>query len=258
MRKTLAVISTLAILALIVGFGLLPALRVYWWWSESNPIRRGATTAARVGCLSCHGPEGTTGLPDPNTGVEVPTWDGGVPMMYVSGPDEVREYILDGVSKRRAASASAQAERERSAIRMPAYRDVLNAREVEDLVAYFMAASQMESIADEVASKGRDLVRAHRCESCHGFAGAGGVLNPGSFKGYIPGWRGADYDELVLDEGELRQWILEGGIERFATDRLASYFVSRQRVQMPPYKQVLTAQETDAVVAYLDWVRSKR
>ncbi len=242
--------------ALILALGTLPAMRAYWWSRESNPIRRGAAIAARVGCLSCHGPDGTAGLPDPNTGEEVPTWDGGVPMMYVSGPDEVREYILDGVSKRRAASASASSLRERSAIKMPAYRDVLEPHEVEDLVAYFMTVSGMTHIPDEVASRGRDLVRQHRCESCHGPAGAGGVTNPGSYKGYVPGWLGHDFEDLVRDDGELRDWIREGVIPRFSNDRPAQFFLARQRLQMPPYREVLSTQETEAIAAYIDWLRN--
>lgn len=246
------------IAALAVGFGAVPALRLYWLWRESNPVRRGAALAARVGCMSCHGPHGTQGLPDPNTSEEVPPWDGGIPMMYVNGEEEVREYILDGVSKRRAANPRATAERLKAAIQMPAYRDVLKTREVDDLVAYFMAASQMRPITDAAASRGRDLIRRHRCESCHGIGGAGGVKNPGSLKGYVPGWLGGDYTELVQNDAELREWILEGGIGRFASDRLARYFVSRQRLQMPAYKQALSPDDVDAIGAYIRSLRAAR
>ncbi|MFQ5877817.1 MAG: c-type cytochrome [Acidobacteriota bacterium] len=250
--------SLVLVVLLLAAAGLLPALRGYWWFRESSPIRRGAATAGRVGCLACHGPHGTAGLPDPNTGQRVPAWDGGVPMMYVSGPDEVREYILDGVSSRRAASASASAQRRRAAIRMPAYRDVLDPGEVEDLVAYFMAASRLEPIADPLASRGRDLVLEHGCESCHGIAGAGGVRNPGSYKGYVPGWLGPDFGKLVRDDAEMREWILEGNARRLLEDRLARFFLSRQRLQMPAYGEALSASDTDAVIAYIRWLRRGR
>jgi mono/diheme cytochrome c family protein len=232
-------------------------MRVIWSLRESNPVRRGAEVARRVGCLSCHGPDGTRGLPDPGTGGEVPPWDGGVPMMYVDGEEEVREFILDGVSRRRAASPSAAAERSRAAVRMPAYRGVLKDREVEDLVAYFMAASMMTPIEEPAASRGRDLVRRLRCEACHGIGGSGGVLNPGSYKGYVPGWLGPDFAELVRDETELKRWILEGVIERFAGDRLAGHFLARQRLQMPAYKAALSGEETEAIVSYLGWLRDR-
>ncbi len=258
MSKRSIAIGLALLLAMLAGASLLPALRAYWWNRESTQVRRGAAIAARVGCIACHGPDGTRGLRDPKTGQEIPTWDGGVPMMYVNGPEEVREYILDGISKRRAASASAIAERERSAIRMPAYRDVLKPREVEDLVAYFMSTSRMRSIADDEVSGGRDLAQQHGCETCHGVGGAGGVLNPGSFKGYIPGWLGADFEDLARDDEELREWILTGTVERLLDDRIARYFLQRQRLQMPAYRASLSPQQTDALVAYIHWLRAER
>lgn len=245
-------------LLLLAGIAALPVLRAVWWWRGSNPVRRGAALAARSGCLACHGPDGTRGLPDPNTRDEVPAWDGGVPMMYVDGPGEVREYILDGVSRRRAASESATAARARSAIRMPAYREVLRPGQVDDLVAYFTAASRMEPIADPAAASGRDLVVEHRCEACHGITGAGGVANPGSLKGYVPGWLGGDYEELVESETELREWILEGGIRRFRENRLARYFITRQSLQMPAYGKAVSAADVESISSYIKWLRRKR
>lgn len=257
MRRVGAWLGTIVLVAVAAWLGAPAAFRTYWQRQESSPVLRGASIAARSGCFSCHGPEGTRGLPDPGSGQAVPTWDGGVPMMYVSGDDEAREYILDGVSRRRAKSVSATAEREKAAIRMPPYRDVLRREEVEDLVRYFMAASQMAPVDDPQAARGRDLVRQHRCEACHGVAGSGGVLNPGSLKGYVPGWLGDDYTELVRDDRELRQWILEGGIERFAQARLARFFLTRQRLQMPAYKGALAPGDVDAIGAYILWLRSK-
>jgi mono/diheme cytochrome c family protein len=256
MRRVRVILGVPVILAL-AGAAVLPLMRSYWSWREENPIRRGARLAHRAGCLSCHGPEGSKGLPDPNGG-EVPVWDGGVPMMYVSGVHEVREYIEDGVSKRRSTSASARAERAKAAIRMPAYRGVLTPRQIDDLVAYFAAASRLGRLDDPVAEQGRGLVGRFRCEACHGVGGSGGVGNPGSFKGYVPGWLGADFADLVRDEGELRAWIRDGGIERFAHDPLATYFLTRQRLQMPAYRQALSDEESGAMVAYIKSLRPKR
>ena len=257
MRRFWALLGTLLLLAVVARLGAPRVIRAYWQRQESNAVLRGAAIATRAGCFSCHGPQGTRGLPDPGSGQTVPTWDGGMPMMYVSGEEEVREYILDGLSKRRAASVSAAAERQKAAIQMPAYRDVLRSEEVEDLVQYFMAVSDMAPIDDSQAAHGRDLVRRHRCESCHGAAGSGGVLNPGSLKGYVPGWLGDDFTDLVRDDRELQQWILEGGIDRLAQKRLARYFLTRQRLQMPPYRTALAPGDVDAIAAYIRWLRSR-
>jgi mono/diheme cytochrome c family protein len=254
MRRLGLRLLVLLILAL-AGAATLSALRLYWARRESNPVSRGAAIASRVGCLSCHGPHGTQGLPDPALGEEVPTWDGGMPMMYVHSAEEVREYVLDGVSKARARSESAVEKRARAAIRMPGFRDVLSSREVDDVVAYFLAASRSAAIDDSRAARGRDLAAKFRCEACHGVGGSGGVRNPGSLKGYVPGWLGPDFGELVRDDDELRRWILDGGIERLARNPLARHFLTSQRLQMPAYKAALPPEDVDALVAYVRLLR---
>jgi hypothetical protein len=79
--------------------------------------------------------------------------------------------------------------------------------------------------------------------------------NPRSFKGIIPPWRGGDYEELVKSEAELRQWILEGRIDRHQSNPLARYFSGRQVVQMPAYETRLSAAEIDAIVGYIRWLQ---
>lgn len=249
-------LATVVLILIAAWIGAPPVLRAWWWRQESNPVRRGAEIAARSGCYTCHGPEGARSLPDPNGGESVPQWDGGVPMMYVNGRDEVREYILDGNTRRRSQSASAVAERQAAAVKMPAYRDFLRAREVDDLVAYVVAVARIEPPADPAAAHGLEIVGRYRCESCHGISGSGGVPNPGSLKGYVPGWIGADYSELVRDPAELRSWILDGGIDRFARDRLARFFLGRQRLQMPAYRKTMSEDDAAAVGAYIALLRS--
>ena len=141
---------------------------------------------------------------------------------------------------------------------MPAYRNVLRREDVDDLVAYYMAVSQLSPVPDTGAARGRELVRRFRCESCHGTAGSGGVLNPGSYKGYVPGWLGADFPELVRSQQELRQWILEGGTERLTKARLARFFINRQLIKMPAYRTSMSPEEAGAVGAYIRYLRTDR
>src|SRR2546428_8786894 len=102
MRRVWAWLGTIVLIGIAAWLGAPAAIRAYWWRQESNPIRRGTEIAARSGCFSCHGPEGARGLPDPGSGEAVPQGDGGGPMMYANRREGGREYILDGVSKRRA------------------------------------------------------------------------------------------------------------------------------------------------------------
>jgi mono/diheme cytochrome c family protein len=251
LRISLLLVALLAAIAVAS-----PALiRATWSARSSNPARRGVRLAARLGCFACHGPEGSAGIPDPGLGsAGVPEWGGMVWMMYVSTDDEVREFILDGVSRKRAASASAREERSRAAVRMPAYRHVVGGRDLDDLVAAFRALSGMgRPPAGEPEGRGYDLARRLRCFACHGAAGSGGLPNPGSFAGYIPGWYGPDFRDLVRDRAEFDAWVREGRSPRLAANRVAGYFLARQRLQMPAYAG-LSPGDLDALWAYVGWL----
>lgn len=246
------------VLAAVGAASAFPIARAYWRSREGNPLTRGRTLAERRGCFACHGAGGLQGIS--NSGAKgdlVPAWDGGTAMMYVNGPEEIGEYIADGLPARKRADKAYAAELAKAKIRMPAYRDVVSAKDLADLAAYVVAVSGLGGPPEETpAEKGRDLSRAHGCFSCHGPDGAGLVPNPGSFKGYIPGWRGPDFDELVASDEELRAWILEGGIARLSESRLAREFLEAQKTQMPAYRGVLKDEEVAAIAAYIKWLRA--
>jgi mono/diheme cytochrome c family protein len=240
---------------LLVGVALvLPVVRVCWRVRSSNPVRRGLEVATRAGCFSCHGPMGASGVPDPSLGEEVPPWSGGVFMMYVKSDDEVREYVLDGVSRRRAQSEPAKASRERAAIRMPAFRDTLSSREVEDVVAAFLVLSGMKRPEEGTQeARGLEVAEKYRCFSCHAPGGSGGRPNPGSFTGFVPGWYGADFRDLVRDRNEFVAWVREGKLARLSENPLARRFIRRQRLQMPGYS-AMSDDDLGALWAYTSWL----
>jgi hypothetical protein len=243
-------------LFLVLGVVATPgAIRLYWSARSSNPVRRGVVRAQELGCFTCHGPQGTSGIADPGiAGVDIPAWSGGVWMMYVKGEGEIHEFILDGVSARRAASSLARQEREAAAVQMPAYRSVLRGTDLEDLTAAFVVLSGMNRPSpDSSEGRGYDLARRWGCFSCHGPGASGGVRNSGSFAGFIPGWYGPDFRDLVRSREEFDAWVRDGWIDRLAESRVASYFVGRQRILMPFYQE-LTADELDDLWAYARWL----
>ncbi len=175
-------------------------------------------------------------------------------MMYVESPDEIRQFILDGTTAARAESVSVQREREKAAIQMPAYRGFVSTREVEQLTAAFLVLSGMTRPANGTdAAQGLELARQWKCFSCHGPGGSGGLPNPGSFTGFIPGLYGSDYADLVRTREEFDSWVLEGTTPRLASNRLAQYFAQRQRLQMPAYRDMRSG-ELDALWAYVHWL----
>jgi mono/diheme cytochrome c family protein len=170
---------------------------------------------------------------------------------YARDSDEIREWILDGKPRRlRAEEGDAPA----PVLSMPAFRGVLSERETQELVAWIVAVSDFERLP-EPARAGRDLASSLGCFGCHGPGGRRDTPNPGSLKGYIPSWSGADYPELVRDPAELAEWIREGRPRRLRESPAAAFFLKRQLVQMPAFGSGITDDEIRQIGAYIKWLR---
>ena len=88
-----------------------------------------------------------------------------------------------------------------------------------------------------------------------GWFAVGGVANPGSFKGYVPAFWGSDFDDLVRDDAELHEWLADGKIDRIAEHPIGGWFFRRQALKMPAYGAMLSAEQLDALAAYVRWIR---
>jgi mono/diheme cytochrome c family protein len=255
-RRTL--LGALAALAIVEATWLAyPRVRAWTLALEDTPAARGERLATELGCLTCHGPGGGGGTRNPGSEEEtVPAFTERTQMMYVKTTEDLREYVLDGAPRRKREDPEYRAKMEAAALRMPAYRDFVTAAQVEDLVAYLRATSGQVLPDQELAARGGELAAELDCFACHGALGAGGVGNPGSFKGYVPGFWGADFDELVRDDGELRAWIAEGKIPRIADHPIGGRFLERQAIKMPAYGRFLPEADVTALMAYVRWVRA--
>jgi hypothetical protein len=189
-------------------------------------------------------------------------------MMYVANDEEIKRYILDGspakypseepdhgatpVAGSTPRGAGAELD---PGMKMPAYRDHLSGTDLDDLVAAFKVLSGMRKPpGGSPARRGYDLARQWDCFSCHGPAASGGLPNPGSFAGFVPGWYGADFSEMVESRAEFDAWILEGAITRLADHIVASRYLASQRIGMPSYEQMTPAQ-LDELWAYAQWLQ---
>ncbi len=259
--KKLAILAAGAIL--LGGLALFQVSRR----PDSNPVDRGWRLAQQHGCFGCHGPEGGGGVPNPGSNEkEIPAWDGGMLFMYVNQPGEIREWILYGLPRRlwpdgeppHSHGAGGGHDHPNSTgglVPMPAYEQILSSAEVDDLVALVQhLGSYQRPASPPDARQGFETAANLGCFGCHRQGGRVGLSNPGSFKGYIPPWVGPDFAELVRSEQELRQWILEGRIDRLENDPLARFFTDRQTVRMPAYRDHLSGDELDSIVAYIDWL----
>lgn len=241
-----------AAIAGVGGLGSLAKLRA----PQSSAVQRGHALAVKLGCFGCHGPEGAGGIPNPGAREgEVPPLRAAATLpSYVQRDAELVEWVRDGRPARLATAISPPGSE--PLIKMPAYGDHLTTSELSDLVEYLRAIGGYDAPADPRIAQGRELARARGCFGCHGEDGRASLPNPRSFKGVIPAWDSPDFELLVESEHELREWILDGSIKRFRESPLASYFLDRQAIQMPAYRDHLTSAELDQLVAYVQWVRS--
>ena len=222
-----------------------------------TPAERGRRLAEANGCFGCHGPEGIRGAANPGrTDGNVPKYEGTL-MMFAESEDEVREWIRDGVTASRRNSESWKAERKRGAVRMPAYGKRLSKRQIDDLVAFVMAAAGEPSPEDSLAAYGRDRAETLGCIGCHGIGGQYARPNPGSLKGYVPPWNGSDFTELVASRAEFGEWVERGISRRFESNPAAQFFLKRAPLRMPAYEKHLEPGDVDALWAYVQWLRQR-
>jgi mono/diheme cytochrome c family protein len=231
-----------AALFVVIG-STIPA--VFWWRSANvGPVQRGADLALAQGCLSCHGGRGESPLlPRPFADLDAVE------------RETLREWILDGMPRRVRQDPELRGALEAAAIRMPAWRERLSDAQVDDLVVYLRAVASADVPEEPLARAGHAVAERLGCFRCHGPGGRGADRNPGSLKGYIPSWDGRDFPELVVNDAELREWILNGRPRRLQVNPVARFFLDRQAIRMPAFRGRITEDELWALEAYIGWLR---
>lgn len=245
----LSIAGVLVIIAIVALASSIFADEIF---PEYSPSHRGFLVAVDAGCFSCH-----SGASNPSAENSSDT----VPLLSEDrhSPDELRQWIEDGITKEKAESKSYLEARDAKALKMPAYKDRLSGNEIEDLIAYLALFQYTPARTEKTTgSKGEQLARKYSCFTCHGELGQGGIENPRSLKGYIPGFFGTDFRALTQNGNreDIREWILEGRSRFFWDQGFAGifpgrYFTNRQAIQMPAYEGIIPENEVEVLVDYL-------
>ncbi|NOZ95203.1 MAG: hypothetical protein GXP47_10760 [Acidobacteria bacterium] len=220
-------LMALAVLGVITLIAAIPVYR--WWWQkgEVSELGEGLKLLERQGCVSCH-----------RDGSGCWRWraDGRRP----ASTDAIRDAVLNGRSAAEGFPAA-----------MPAYAGRLQARQWQGLVVATGVLTGILGVPeDQELAAGRDIVAQMGCGSCHGALGGGGVANPGSLTGAVPGWYGRSFAALQRKEGGLETLLQDGGRQR----KSLIPGVPPPLLNMPPYGERLDSVEMDLLVRYLEWL----
>lgn len=234
LRKTWLKVLLLAIFMLLLLVGNKVFNR------QQSLYTTGKNIYLAYGCSSCHGDAGA----DPIRRSSLKT----APNLFEHWLEaqDILESIQFGSYDNDFESAS---KHNAGRLKMPPYALYLNQGEITALVVY-LQSHQILNDPKIKKSKAIQIAINAGCFGCHGPLGLGGAVNPKSVKNAIPGWFGDDFDALT-ENGNLKyiqEWI-KYGRSRAITDKslrlgnIASWFLSRQAIKMPAYKERLDEQD---------------
>ncbi len=224
-------IPWLFISTVIVLLMALPGYRWVWRREGSNAIRTGLELIGRQGCVACHRtPAGSL------------RWraDGAMP----GSMESVRDAIADG----------RPAETGLDVGMMPAYGRRLTARSRNDLALAVGALTGLIGVPrDPELAAGRDIARQMGCFRCHGSLGSGGIANPGSLVGTVPGWFRKDAMATLASPGAFVA-LLDAGAR---PPRIPLPWMSGPALTMPAFGARLDSTEMELLRRYLVWLSQR-
>jgi len=226
--------------------------------AESTPYSRGLELVRDNGCMSCHegsrlSPQGEARTQGAFAGTLVP------PLIGCELSDsEFTSWVLDGSPL--GAESLKGASGGLSKLKMPAYKGRLDKKDIADILAWSQIAGHQAGGAaqrpESRIARAEALAEQHGCFECHGPLGQGGVKNPGSLTGQIPGFAGEELKHLCDDSDPVavEDWIRRGRSERFLSgdpfSAAGRWFMNRQLTKMPGYDETLSDEEVQLLVEY--------
>ncbi len=103
---------------------------------------------------------------------------------------------------------------------------------------------------DPELAAGHDVARDMGCFGCHGPLGHGGITNPGSLSGLVPGWYGGRYRKAAQREGGIEAVIRNGS----RPARLPVPGFKGPLLMMPAFGDRIDSTELEVLTRYLQWL----
>jgi mono/diheme cytochrome c family protein len=219
--------------------------------AEVSTYSRGASLYADLGCGACHeslvlGPIQRRRKPAPHLFEE-----------WIDASELSEEIRFGSYESDDYAVAQRSIPRK---IKMPAFNDLISESDLRTLMVFLQVNQLMKM---DSTSEGQNLAKKYGCLDCHGPLGLGGVANLRSFKGYIPGWFGPDFDELASNGNReiVAEWITDGTStsitgKSFGRGMVARHFGENQATKMPAYARRIPTEDLNVLVDYVLFLRS--
>ena len=99
--------------------------------------------------------------------------------------------------------------------------------------------------------RGWTVAHENGCFTCHGPGGIRGMLDPGHGLQDVPPWSRDLITMYVENEGEIREWILDGMPGRLRKDPQQMALREKAAILMPAYRGILSERQLRDVVAYV-------
>ena len=99
--------------------------------------------------------------------------------------------------------------------------------------------------------RGWTVAYAKGCFTCHGPGGIRGMPDPGHGLGDIPAFSGGLMTMYAQNDGEIREWILDGMPKRLRQDPEQMKLRRDATIRMPAWRGLISGRELDDLVAFV-------
>jgi len=114
-----------------------------------------------------------------------------------------------------------------------------------------VSLSRYRSRNEGAVQRGYRIADETGCFTCHGAGGHRGMLDPGHGLEDVPPWSGGILATYAENEGEIRQWIVNGLPESVRKDPEQMRLREKAVIRMPAFRAILSDAQVSDLVAYV-------